>query len=304
MSSSMSAAGKAALAGIKSRRKNVKKGLSFTIMIVGGSGLGKSTFVNTLTERSAIPPRQDYENAEKAAVEKTIRITPTTVEMEEDGVKLNLTVIDTPGFGDSINNSSGFGEILAYIERQYDDVLAEECRIKRNPKFLDNRVHALLYFLPPTGHSLREIDIKFMQQLGPRVNIIPVIGKADSLTVAEIAAFKQRVIEDIGFYDIPIYNFPVDEEEGEEDDEVIEDNNELRALLPFSIVGSQEEVVINGRRVRCRQYPWGVVEVDNSRHCDFSKLRYMLLSSHLHELKEITHDFLYEQYRTERLSRG
>lgn len=75
----MSAAGKAALAGIKSRRKNVKKGLSFTIMIVGGSGLGKSTFVNTLTERSAIPPRQDYENAEKAAVEKTIRITPTTV---------------------------------------------------------------------------------------------------------------------------------------------------------------------------------------------------------------------------------
>lgn len=99
-----------------------------------------------------------------------------------------------------------------------------------------------------------------MQQLGPRVNIIPVIGKADSLTVAEIAAFKQRVIEDIGFYDIPIYNFPVDEEEGEEDDEVIEDNNELRALLPFSIVGSQEEVVINGRRVRCRQYPWGVVE--------------------------------------------
>lgn len=40
--------------------------------------------------------------------------------MEEDGVKLNLTVIDTPGFGDSINNSSGFGEILAYIERQYD----------------------------------------------------------------------------------------------------------------------------------------------------------------------------------------
>ena len=30
----------------------------------------------------------------------------------------------------------------------------------------------------------------------------------------------------------------------------------------------------------------------------------MLLSSHLLDLKEITHDFLYEQYRTERLSRG
>jgi len=43
--------------------------------------------------------------------------------------------------------------------------------------------------------------------------------------------------------------------------------------------------------------------VDNEQHCDFSKLRYMLLTSHLQDLKEITHDVLYEHYRTERLSR-
>lgn len=293
-----------ALTGIKSRRKAVKKGLSFTIMIVGASGLGKSTFVNTLCEKQALSSSRDDESwaPELAAKPKTVRINPVSVDLEEDGVKLNLTVIDTPGFGDNINNTPAFNEILSFIEKQYDDVLAEECRIKRNPKFLDNRVHALLYFLPPTGHSLREIDIEFMRRLGPRVNVIPVIGKSDSLTPQEIADYKQRIIEDIGHYQIPIYNFPIDEEE--DDDEIIEDNNELRALLPFSIVGSEEEVIMNGRRVRCRQYPWGVVEVDNSRHCDFSKLRYMLLSSHLHELKEITHDFLYEQYRTERLSRG
>jgi len=295
---------KMALTGIKSRRKAVKKGLSFTIMIVGASGLGKSTFVNTLCEKQALSSSRDDESwaPELAAKPKTVRINPVSVDLEEDGVKLNLTVIDTPGFGDNINNTPAFNEILSFIEKQYDDVLAEECRIKRNPKFLDNRVHALLYFLPPTGHSLREIDIEFMRRLGPRVNVIPVIGKSDSLTPQEIADYKQRIIEDIGHYQIPIYNFPIDEEE--DDDEIIEDNNELRALLPFSIVGSEEEVIMNGRRVRCRQYPWGVVEVDNSRHCDFSKLRYMLLSSHLHELKEITHDFLYEQYRTERLSRG
>lgn len=46
-----------------------------------------------------------------------------------------------------------FGEILAYLERQYDDILAEESRIKRNPRFRDNRVHALLYFIAPTGHA-------------------------------------------------------------------------------------------------------------------------------------------------------
>jgi cell division control protein 11 len=46
-----------------------------------------------------------------------------------------------------------FQEIVGYLERQYDDILAEESRIKRNPRFRDNRVHALLYFIPPTGHS-------------------------------------------------------------------------------------------------------------------------------------------------------
>lgn len=46
-----------------------------------------------------------------------------------------------------------FSEIVGYLERQYDDILAEESRIKRNPRFRDNRVHILLYFIAPTGHG-------------------------------------------------------------------------------------------------------------------------------------------------------
>lgn len=49
--------------------------------------------------------------------------------------------------------SHSFGEIVGYLERQYDDILAEESRIKRNPRFRDNRVHVLLYFITPTGHG-------------------------------------------------------------------------------------------------------------------------------------------------------
>lgn len=86
-----------------------------------------------------------------------------------------------------------FQEISSYLERQYDDILAEESRIKRNPRFRDNRVHALLYFIQPTGHALREMDIELMRRLSPRVNVIPVIGKADSMVPAELKAFKKRV---------------------------------------------------------------------------------------------------------------
>ena len=40
---------------------------------------------------------------------------------------------------------------------------------------------------------LRELDIELMRRLSPRVNVIPVIGKADSLTPSELRAFKKRV---------------------------------------------------------------------------------------------------------------
>ncbi|ORY70765.1 Septin-domain-containing protein [Leucosporidium creatinivorum] len=283
------------------RRKVVKKGLQFTVAVCGQSGTGRTTFVNTLCESEVLTHKESV-NPELAHQEDGIKIKPINVELEEEGVRISLTIVDTPGFGDQIDNEFTFSEIVGYLERQYDDILAEESRIKRNPRFRDNRVHALLYFITPTGHALRELDIELMRRLSPRVNVIPVIGKADTLTPSELAAFKKRVMEDIEYYGIPVYNFPYDVEE--DDEETIVDNSELRALLPFAIVGSEEEVEVNGELVRARRYPWGIVEVDNPQHSDFGRLRSALLNTHLTDLKEITHDFLYENYRTEKLSRS
>ena len=36
-------------------------------------------------------------------IKKTVNIEASTVEIEERGVKLRLTIVDTPGFGDSVN---------------------------------------------------------------------------------------------------------------------------------------------------------------------------------------------------------
>lgn len=37
-------------------------------------------------------------------ISQTVKIDASTVEIEERGVKLRLTVVDTPGFGDSLNS--------------------------------------------------------------------------------------------------------------------------------------------------------------------------------------------------------
>ncbi|KAJ3902230.1 septin [Lentinula edodes] len=321
---------------ITKRRRSKAKGVGFTVMVVGASGTGRTTFVNTLCE-SEVLPHKDCDNPETAALETSLAIKPVNVDIEEDGLRINLTIVDTPGFGDNVNNdlaqtaflhheccnricaffillpllrmiltrdvllNFSFQEIVNYLERQYDDILAEQSRIKRNPRFRDNRVHCLLYFIPPTGHYLREIDVELMQKLSHRVNVIPVIGRSDSLTLSELKAFKKRVMEDISHFDIPVYNFPYDVEEDDED--TIQENQELRSLLPFAIMGSEEEVEIDGEYVRARVYPWGVAIVDDPEHSDFSRLRGAILGTHLQDLKSLTEDVLYETYRTEKLSR-
>jgi cell division control protein 11 len=198
--------------------------------------------------------------------------------------------------------NASFNQIASYIEQQFQDVLREESKLKRNPRFVDNRVHVLIYFIVPTGHGLRETDVEFMKRMASRVNIIPVIAKADSLTSSELAENKRMIMDDIDFYNIPIYHFPSDSESEDESDPF--NNKVLRAALPFAIVGSSQRSVINGDQSFVRVYPWGSVNVFDPKISDFGLLREVLLHTHLSDLKENTYDFLYENYRTEQLSQG
>lgn len=125
------------------------------------------------------------------------------------------------------------------------------------------------------GYRLKPLDIEFMRRLHTRVNLIPVIAKADTLTEEEVTAFKQRILDDIKFHKIQIYQAPIYECD---DQETITENREIMSKIPFAVVGSDKEFEVEeGRFVRGRQYPWGVIEVDNEEHCDFVKLRQMLI---------------------------
>jgi Septin family protein len=78
------------------------------------------------------------------------------------------------------------------IEQRYDTYLEAENKVNRS-NIVDNRIHACVYFIQPTGHSLKPLDIEVMRRLHTKVNLIPVIAKADTLTDEEVTLFKQRV---------------------------------------------------------------------------------------------------------------
>ncbi|XP_046900083.1 neuronal-specific septin-3 isoform X2 [Hypomesus transpacificus] len=278
------------------RKKTMKTGFDFNIMVVGQSGLGKSTLVNTLFKSQVSRRSTAWGRDEK--IPKTVEIKAVSHVIEEGGVKMKLTVIDTPGFGDQINNENCWEPISKYINEQYEKFLKEEVNIARKKRIPDTRVHCCLYFISPTGHSLRQLDIEFMKHLSRVVNIIPIIAKSDTMTPDEKMEFKQKVRKELEACGIELYP----QKEFDEDMEDKSDNDKIREAMPFAVVGSDKEYQVNGKRVLGRKTAWGVVEVENSKHCEFALLRDFLIRSHLQDLKEVTHNIHYETYRAKRLN--
>ncbi|KAI7801695.1 septin-8-B, partial [Triplophysa rosa] len=265
--------------------KTVSQGFSFNILCVGETGIGKSTLMNTLFNTT-------FENEEVSHFQDGVYLRPRTYNLQESNVDLKLTIVDTVGFGDQVNKEESYKPVVDYIDAQFESFLEEELKIKRSlHDYQDSRIHICLYFVSPTGHSLKSLDLVTMKKLDSKVNIIPIIAKADAVSKSELQKFKLKIMSELVSNGVQIYQFPTD------DEAVAEINSSMNAHLPFAVVGSSEDVKIGNKMVRARQYPWGVVQVENESHCDFVKLREMLIRVNMLDLREQTHARHYELYR-------
>jgi septin 3/9/12 len=82
---------------------------------------------------------------------------------------------------------------VKYIKDQHSAYLRKELTAMRDRYIQDTRIHCCLFFINPTGHSLRPIDVIVMKKLSEVVNVVPVIAKSDSLMLEEREMFKQKV---------------------------------------------------------------------------------------------------------------
>ncbi len=72
--------------------------------------------------------------------------------------------------------------------------------------------------------------------------------------------------------------------------------------MPFAVIGSEKDVKTqDGRVLKGRQYSWGVAEVENEDHCDFKKLRSILIRTHMLDLIHTTEEMHYEAYRAQQM---
>lgn len=94
--------------------------------------MGKSTLINTLFNTTLYPPKEHLppsaERPKTVAIESIgagkFRVVSVEfgrsprlhTDIEENGVRLHLTVVDTPGFGDFVNNDDRFIDFCIAIK--------------------------------------------------------------------------------------------------------------------------------------------------------------------------------------------
>ena len=264
-----------------------KTGASFTFMVCGGVGTGKSTFVNTLFgERIVSIGEMTKIDLDEGSAHLDNSINVHRAMLDENGFNLRLTVIDTPLFGLKLNNCFSWSPAEKYIDEQFRVHLFQEEQPNRS-KMSDSRVHCCIYFIAPTGKLVPLLDIEAMKLLSERTNLIPVIGKSDTFTTEDLLKFKATVKQTLHDNKINVCDLILDQ--------AVQDK--INRVMPFAMIGSSELVEMpDGRKVRGRKYDWGVAETDNPAHCDFIELRNVLMGENMLDLILSTESH-YENYR-------
>ncbi|KAI8876873.1 Septin [Backusella circina FSU 941] len=274
-----------------------KKGCRYTLMVCGESGLGKTTFINTLFQ-TTIKQSKSPATRHAKQLDRTVEMELSKAYLEERHFSVQLSVVDTPGFGDYIDNSESWAPVVEFIDEQHEQFMLQEQQPSREG-LVDVRVHACLYFIRPTGHGLKALDIEAMKRLGTRVNLIPIIAKADTLTPKDLARFKENIQHTIETRGIQVYSCTIESD----DEETTQRNRSIMSASPFSVIGATERVTnASQQEVLGRSYGWGVAEVENDAHCDFNKLRNLLIRTHMIDLIDSTEAVHYENYRQQQMA--
>uniref|UniRef100_A0A672QSB6 Septin n=1 Tax=Sinocyclocheilus grahami TaxID=75366 RepID=A0A672QSB6_SINGR len=241
--------------------KSVTQGFCFNILCVGETGIGKSTLMNTLFNTM-------FENEEASHYQNGVYLRPRTYDLQESNVHLKLTIVDTVGFGDQINKEERYKNYVNVYFIAFVYYIFYLIKIKFIANVSDMHKHVYIRW---TGRS---------------VSRDPNLGSPNrnSATLTRpLTKYELNSVPDVNVYFIAFY--------------LIKITFIANAHLPFAVVGSVEEVKVGNKTVRARQYPWGVVQVENESHCDFVKLREMLIRVNMEDLREQTHARHYELYR-------
>lgn len=272
----MSSCGFSSLVDQIATRRTIQ-GLSFNVLFVGHTGIGKTTLINSLFDVDC------GDSPDVDRINKNVQLRIKEFRPHNKTIEMKLTIIETKGFNNQMDKRNSYKPIVDYIEARYEDYLTQQFSNTSKDENVDTRVHCCIYMIEPSGSGLQPVDLATLKQLHQRVCLIPVIAKADALTKQERLALAELIRHQISINNIEIYST------GSE------------PHLPFAIAASNELIKNESKRRRVRIYPWG--QMDVGTNSEFNELKDLALGRNMLALIEYTSKIHYERYRTAAASR-
>lgn len=346
--------------------------LSFSILVVGARNSGKTSFLNFLKtslvspERSAQSPvRNGHHDIPTASPAKksTPNFNSQYLETEIGGERVGLTLWDSQGLEQNVADLQ-LREISAFVESKFEDTFTEEMKVVRATGVQDTHIHCVFLILDPVRldsnlalsqktfpingfhsngkpHGLvpdvldENLDLQVLRTLQGKTTVIPVISKADTITVAHMASLKRAVWTSLKKANLdPLEALGLDDAPDERDEAPTRDHSDspLKRLddtptdpdpdaslvrasqpkpppvlspgeippFPLSILSPDPATP----SVVGRQFAWGFADPYQPEHCDFVRLKDAVFREWRGELREASRELWYEGWRTERLDGG
>ncbi|KAI5191141.1 septin 7 [Nematocida sp. AWRm77] len=235
------------------------------ILLVGASGVGKSSFISTVAQNT-------LESVGEFA-EHLITI----------GGK-DVCFYDTRGYGAKGRTSEKLAKIVAFIKDGYKEYLLEETKVERDPEVEDRRVHLVLHFLSVSSRGIKEHDLSLLKLLHTKANVITVIPKCDYHTDEELQRIRERVQRVFAEHKIDLFST-----------EEVPHEKQPMALF------SGDAYLVDGQVYVGRVFATGKPLVANELHSDYLLFQ-KVLSDARKDLLDTTHLHFYELYRSAMLS--
>ncbi|KAL4481531.1 hypothetical protein ABPG74_007620 [Tetrahymena malaccensis] len=255
-------------AHIRMKEQELKKTINLNIIVIGKTGIGKSTFIEAFLN-------EKFEKLNNEIRPTTTEIIERKAVRKENGITLNLNMIDTPGYDADTKIIQWQEKIISYITSKFEThkQVKKEQEKKESSKqqeVQDERVHGCLYFLG--GPRISKVDLDNLQKIQEYVTIIPILARGDSYTPEEVVQYKKQLRKDADENKIIFFD-PSEVFKGQPE--------KLNKLLkspfgpvpPFLIISSVKQIKKSDNQVFYgREYKWGICDIKNPDHSDFMLL--------------------------------
>lgn len=276
-----------------------------------------------------------------------------------------MTLWDSQGLESNVADLQ-LREISAFVESKFEDTFTEEMKVVRATGVQDTHIHCVFLVLDPvrldTNLALSQktfplngfhsngkthnpasdpldenLDLQVLRTLQGKTTVIPVISKADTITVAHMASLKRAVWTSLKKANLdPLEALGLDDALDERDEDPSRDRSDphLKRLddpppdtdtntdspmvrapppkpapvlptgeippFPLSILSPDPATP----SIVGRQFAWGFADPYQPEHCDFVRLKDAVFREWRGELREASREVWYEGWRTERLDGG